>query len=109
MNASAWDILRAVRGPALLITWGTLMALSHTGRIGFDRTWPVLIIVYGLFKLFERMVARPLPMPPPWPAPPQPVYPVGPLVSPAGTYVPPQYPPPPPPTYTPQQPEGGAQ
>jgi hypothetical protein len=99
MNVSAWDLMRALRGPVLLITWGTLMALSHTDKMGFDRSWPILIIVYGVFKLFERIVARPMPMPPPWSPPPP--------VSPAGTYVPPQYPPPQ--TYPPQQPQGGAQ
>jgi hypothetical protein len=100
MSVNAWDLIRAVRGPVLLITFGTLMALSHTDTLGFDRSWPILIIVYGVFKLFERMVARPMPIPPPWPPPPP--------VSPAGTYVPPQYPPPQQ-TYPPQQPQGGAQ
>jgi hypothetical protein len=91
MNASAWELLRAVRGPLLLMTFGTLVALNHTDRIDFSRTWPVLIIVYGVMKLLERMVPRPLP--PPW----QPqAYP-----QPGFTPEYPQYPPPP------QQPQGG--
>jgi len=65
VNVSAWELLRAVRGPVLLIAFGTVMALNHTDIIGFERTWPVLIIIYGIFKLLERMVTRPAP--PSWP------------------------------------------
>lgn len=95
MNASAWELVRAVRGPILLVTFGVLIALNHTDKIDFERTWPVLIIVYGLLKLLERMVPRPIA--PPWP-PPQAPYP------PAAPYTPqyPQYPPS-------QTPQGGAQ
>jgi hypothetical protein len=69
------------------------MALNHTNKLDFERSWPVLIIVYGVLKLAERMIARPAP----------PVYPTTPY--PAAAYTP-QYPPvyPPPPT-----PQGGAQ
>jgi len=49
----------------MLITFGVLMALNHTDKIGFERTWPVLIIVYGLLRLAERTIARPAP--PPYP------------------------------------------
>ena len=92
MNVSAWQIIRAVRGPVLLITFGSLMALNHMDKLSFERTWPILIIVYGVFKLLERMMARPVP--PTWPQP---------------GYTPqyPPYQPPPPPTT--QYPQGGAQ
>ena len=30
MNARAWEFVRAIRGPILLITFGTLTALNHT-------------------------------------------------------------------------------
>lgn len=74
MTGRAWELIRAVRGPILLMTFGGLMALNHTDKAGFERTWPVLIIVYGLCKLMERMAPRPIP--PPWPPPgaPPPAY-----------------------------------
>ena len=45
----------AVRGPLMLITLGTLMAIDHAGGMRFSRTWPVLIIVFGILKLAEYM------------------------------------------------------
>lgn len=47
----------AVRGPVTLITLGVLFALSNFKGIGFDRTWPVLLIVFGLFTLVGRGTA----------------------------------------------------
>jgi hypothetical protein len=91
MNASAWQVIRAVRGPILLITFGTLMAFNHMDKLSFERTWPILIIVYGVFKLLERMMARPVSQP--WQQP---------------GYTP-QYPPYQPPQPPTQSPEGGAQ
>ena len=103
MSGNAWEFVRAIRGPILLIAFGCLTALNHTNRLDFERSWPVLIIVYGVLKLAERMVARPVPPPPPpgWypPPPPTPEYPAQP-------YTPSQYPPVYPP---PQTPQGGAQ
>jgi uncharacterized protein YaaW (UPF0174 family) len=46
--------LCAVRGPVMLITLGVLLSIDHFGPVSFARTWPVLLIVYGLFKLLER-------------------------------------------------------
>ena len=69
MNASAWQIVRAVRGPVLLITFGTLMALNHMDTLDFERTWPILIIVYGRFQAVGANDGRPAPVPPPWPQP----------------------------------------
>jgi hypothetical protein len=50
--------LCAIRGPILLITLGVLLSIDHFGTISFARTWPVLLIVFGLFKLMERSGAR---------------------------------------------------
>jgi cell wall-active antibiotic response 4TMS protein YvqF len=44
----------AIRGPITLITIGTLFALDHFTRYGFDRTWPILLIVFGLLSLLCR-------------------------------------------------------
>jgi EamA domain-containing membrane protein RarD len=54
MNGS---FLCAIRGPILMITLGVLLAIDQFGAnsaLSFTRTWPVLLIVFGLFKLAER-------------------------------------------------------
>ena len=43
----------AIRGPVMLITLGVLLALDQLGPVSFARTWPALLIVFGLFKLAE--------------------------------------------------------
>ena len=68
MTASAADIIQAVRGPLMLITLGALIAIDHLGIYRFGVTWPVLVIVFGLLKLLERMVRVPV-APPPYPPP----------------------------------------
>lgn len=89
MNVRAHLIAQAVRGPILLITIGVLFAMHQAGLVSFARTWPLVLIVLGVMKLIERMVAPPVPpyVPPPYVPP---------------SYVPPPYtssydPPPPPP------------
>ncbi|MDX2152702.1 MAG: DUF5668 domain-containing protein [Bryobacteraceae bacterium] len=52
--------LQAIRGPVMLITLGSLLAIDQLGSISFWRTWPALIIIFGLMKLFERVGAGPL-------------------------------------------------
>jgi uncharacterized protein YaaW (UPF0174 family) len=52
------SLISAVRGPVMLITLGVLLAMDHAGSISFGRTWPVLLIVFGLFKLAERAGAK---------------------------------------------------
>ena len=44
----------AIRGPVTLITVGSLFAADHFTPYGFDRTWPVLLIVIGLLSLLCR-------------------------------------------------------
>ncbi|HWZ33886.1 MAG TPA: DUF5668 domain-containing protein [Bryobacteraceae bacterium] len=55
MNTS---FLCAIRGPILMITLGVLLAVDQLGSFSFGRTWPVLLIVFGLFKLAERAGIR---------------------------------------------------
>jgi hypothetical protein len=50
--------LCAIRGPIMLITLGVLLSIDHFGSVSFARTWPVLLIVFGLFKLMERSGSR---------------------------------------------------
>ncbi|MDX1982424.1 MAG: DUF5668 domain-containing protein [Bryobacteraceae bacterium] len=52
MNGTS--LAQAVRGPVLLITLGVLFSIDHFGPYGFSRTWPVLLIVVGLLKLWEH-------------------------------------------------------
>ena len=52
-------LARAIRGPILLITIGSLIAFDTFDGYSFSRTWPVIIIVLGVLKLFERMTDRP--------------------------------------------------
>lgn len=58
MNTS-YALVRAVRGPIVLIVLGTLFAMGYAGGPQFSRTWPILIIVIGVMKLLERTLARP--------------------------------------------------
>ena len=65
---SAYQIIRAIRGPITLITLGALFVLHNFTRFGFDKTWPVLLIVFGLLSLMQRGAApprAPSPAPPP--------------------------------------------
>ena len=52
------NIMCAVRGPILMITLGVLLAIDQMGTLSFSRTWPVLLIEFGLFKLAERGISR---------------------------------------------------
>ncbi|MBK5290931.1 MAG: hypothetical protein JJE04_04450 [Acidobacteriia bacterium] len=49
------SLMRAIRGPIVLITLGVLLACDHMGPYGISRTWPVIIIMIGLMKLLERL------------------------------------------------------
>jgi hypothetical protein len=63
------SILRAIRGPITLITVGVLFALNNFTPYSFDKTWPVLLIVFGLLSLLKRGM-DPAPPPPVQPYPP---------------------------------------
>ncbi len=58
MNATS-ALIRAARGPVLLITLGALFAIDYFGSYSFTRTWPALLVVFGLFWLGERMAVSP--------------------------------------------------
>jgi hypothetical protein len=59
MNTSNAALMQAIRGPVMLITLGVLLSIDHFGPYSFWRTWPALIIVFGLMKLLERVVTQP--------------------------------------------------
>ena len=63
MNGNSSSLVQAIRGPVMLITLGALVEIDYMGIYGFGRTWPILIILFGILKLLER-IARPVPAPP---------------------------------------------
>ena len=44
---------RKLMGPAILVTLGVLFLLDNAGHIGFDRTWPAILLVIGIVKLMQ--------------------------------------------------------
>jgi len=54
MSGNSYATIRAIRGPITLITIGVLFALNNFTEYGFDRTWPVILIVFGLLSLLRR-------------------------------------------------------
>jgi hypothetical protein len=55
-NTTHGALVRAACGPLLLTTLGVLLAIDYGGQASFSRTWPALLIIFGLCKLAERMV-----------------------------------------------------
>ncbi len=53
MNTNKVSLWRAIRGPVMLVTLGTLFMIDHAGGIRFTRSWPVLLIVLGVLWLGE--------------------------------------------------------
>jgi hypothetical protein len=45
--------LRGLLGPTLLMTFGVLMLLSELHLVRFHYTWPIILIVVGVFKIFQ--------------------------------------------------------
>jgi hypothetical protein len=52
------NLFRALRGPVVMMTLGTVLALDHFSRFDFGDTWPVLLIVFGLMTLAEHTLGR---------------------------------------------------
>jgi hypothetical protein len=67
MNSSG--IIQAARGPLMLITLGALIVIDYNTHFKFHQTWPVLIILFGILKLMERVAGPP---PAPYAPPPPP-------------------------------------
>jgi hypothetical protein len=44
---------RRLMGPAMLVTIGVLLLLDNASHIGFDRTWPAILLVIGVVKLVQ--------------------------------------------------------
>jgi hypothetical protein len=50
-HSQSHEIIDAIRGPVMLAALGLLMAADQSDRIGIDRTWPLLMVLFGLLKL----------------------------------------------------------
>jgi hypothetical protein len=68
------SIIRAIKGPITLITIGVLFAMNNFTTYSFDKTWPVLLIVFGLLSLAKRGLEPAVPPPPPVQPYPPPAY-----------------------------------
>ena len=55
-NSAQGALVRAACGPLLLTTLGLLLAIDYGGHVSFSRTWPALLIIFGLCKLAEKVV-----------------------------------------------------
>ena len=70
MNDQSQHLIRAITGPVILITVGTLFMIDRFTQFGFHQTWPVLLIVIGVLKLLGgRRPRRDEYYPPPPPPP----------------------------------------
>jgi hypothetical protein len=55
---------RSITGPAVLVTIGALSLIDNLHGPGWDRTWPVILLVIGVIKLVERGYLGGTPPPP---------------------------------------------
>jgi hypothetical protein len=58
---------RSLAGPAILVTIGAISLIDNLRGPGWDRTWPIILLVLGAIKLMERgghFIGTPSPMPP---------------------------------------------
>jgi len=54
MNGNNPTLMRAIRGPIMLITIGALFAFDHMTEFSISRTWPAILIVLGLLSLGDH-------------------------------------------------------
>ena len=51
MMQDSADLIRAIRGPIIMITVGVLFALDEFSVVSFHKTWPAILIVIGILNL----------------------------------------------------------
>lgn len=57
-------LLRRLRGPAILITFGITALLDQYDVLSFGKSWPLYLIVLGIFQLAERAALAQVQAPP---------------------------------------------
>ena len=57
-SISKAQLVCVIRGPVMLITLGVLFLVDYFGGLPFYKTFPVLLIVFGVLKLMERLAAQ---------------------------------------------------
>ena len=62
---NSWLLLRRLRGPAFLILVGITALLNQWNVLRFNRSWPLYLILAGIFGLVERLVLSGAPPIPP--------------------------------------------
>ncbi|HNY39671.1 MAG TPA: DUF5668 domain-containing protein [Bryobacteraceae bacterium] len=58
MNTGTAALMRAIRGPVMLMALGILLTFHRFSDVSIGKTWPVLLIIYGLMKLFQRTAGQ---------------------------------------------------
>jgi hypothetical protein len=58
VNNSMAALIGAVRGPLMLITLGILLLIQRYQDVSIWKTWPVLVILFGLLKLMQRLAQK---------------------------------------------------
>ena len=51
------SVIEAVRGPLMLIALGAVLAADQLDRMDLSRSWPILLILFGLLKLGEHLTS----------------------------------------------------
>jgi hypothetical protein len=80
MNGNDMPLVVAIRGPITVLTVGVLFVFNNFTPYGIERTWPVILIVFGVLSLLRRSIgpvgapqpSYPYNAPPPTPPPPGP-------------------------------------
>jgi hypothetical protein len=52
------SIITAIRGPIMLMAIGALFAADQMDRMSITRSWPALLILFGVLKLLEFVSGR---------------------------------------------------
>ena len=52
------NLFRALRGPVMMMTLGSMLAFDHFTSYNFGDTWPLLLIAFGAMTLGEHLFGR---------------------------------------------------
>lgn len=59
MDAATLSLVRASRGPVQLVVLGAVFLLSNYQIADISKTWPILLITYGVMRLLAWTGTRP--------------------------------------------------